>query len=477
MYNDGRLEVRDLIGILIRRRKSIFITIGIFCMIAVAYDLLAPTWYESNVNLRVKYNRSVNDSIGTLSQEEIMTQQIYTYAEIVKGKTVVMEVVNKVYGDLPGEDQPDYEHMQKRIEAQPVKNTEILNVAVQGKTAEEAQALGNALVQTLLAHVSDMERSEGRETKTFIGQQLQEAKENLSKIEKEIVEYKEKNQIYAVSDQTKNLLDQQFVLRKLLVDSQLAVKNNQAKLASTNEQIREENPNFIGDSPLIQQYKGKLEDMEVDLIGLKKLYKSNHPKVESEQAAIDDLKQKMEVEIGKVARAELPSSNVIHQGVLQAKLQNEVDVAASQAQLTAMNKEMAGMDAELKDHPQKEQGLIKLLRDSAVAEQSYMDLAKSYDQARIDEVKEPTNVQVVDMPDLPEKPAKPRKLLNIAIGLLLGLFTGVTIACISETFYKTIDTAEDAVKYLGLPVIGGIPEYESEQKRTKWADNRRVNNG
>lgn len=469
MYNDGRLDVRDLISVLIRRSKIILATIGVFFAIAVACNLLLPTWYVSNVNLRVKYNRSTNDGLGTLSQEEIMHQQIYTYAEIFKGKTVVETATDKIFGDLPEDEKPDYETMLKRIEAEPLKNTEILHVTVAGKDPEEAKNLADALVETFLDRLTEIVRSEGRETKVFIGQRMQEAKDDLNKVEAELVAYKEKNKILSVSDQTKNIMDQQAIVNKLLVDNQVAIKSSQAKVASTNRQISEENPGFVGDSPLIQQYKGKLEDMEVELIGLRKNYKPNHPKVQSLQASVDSLKDKLAFEIGKVARAESPSGNPIHQNLVQAKLQAEVDVASANAQHTALNQEQIKLQDQLDRQPQKEQGLSKLLRDTAVAEQSYTDLAKSYDQARIDEVKEPRNVQVVDMPDVATKPAKPRKLLNMAIGLLLGLFTGISMAFISEIFFKTVDTAFDAEKYLRLPVMGGIPEHlTSRRKKSIW---------
>lgn len=98
-------------------------------------------------------------------------------------------------------------------------------------------------------------------------------------------------------------------------------------------------------------------------------------------------------------------------------------------------------------------------------------LAKKYEEARISEVTQPTNAQVVDMASLPETPVKPRKMLNLAVGLLLGLFSGVTGTFIAEYFYKTIDTARDVRKYLGLEVIGGIPgaPLSAKTEQSCWA--------
>ena len=119
MYSDGRLEVSDLAQILVRRRKVIALTVGGCLLAASIANCFLPTQYESNVNLRVKYSRSLNDGIGTLSQEEVMRQQIYTYAEIIKGKTVVEAAIAKVYSDVPEAERPDYDSVSKRIDAVP----------------------------------------------------------------------------------------------------------------------------------------------------------------------------------------------------------------------------------------------------------------------------------------------------------------------------------------------------------------------
>lgn len=469
MYTNGHMGMKDLIDVLVRHQKTIWLTTALFVLVALVANLMLPKWYESNTNLRVKYSRSTNDTVGTLSQEEVMRQQIYTYAEIVKGKTVVEAAIRKVYGNLPETEQPTYEEMVKRIDAKPIKNTEILNVTVRAKSPEEAQALGNALVEILLSRLTDIVRLEGRETKNFIGQRLEDAKANLATIEKQIVDFKEANRIYSVNDQTKNILDRETTIKKMMIDNRMAIQNSQAKAVNTNREIAEEAPGFVGNSPLIEQYKGKLEDMEVELIGLKKTYKDSHPKVQSLQASINNMKDVLAAEINRVANAQAPSGNPVHQALLQSKLQAEVDLAGANAQNRALNQEVGSIQNQLLGQPQKEQGLIKLLRDSAVAEQSYMELAKEYDQARIEEVKEPTNVQIVDTPDLPTKAATPHKLLNLAAALILGLFCGTTLAFVFEVFYQTINTTADISHYLGVNVLAAIPKLQTqEEKKTVW---------
>jgi len=77
---------------------------------------------------------------------------------------------------------------------------------------------------------------------------------------------------------------------------------------------------------------------------------------------------------------------------------------------------------------------------------------------------QPTDVQIIDAAVANPGPIKPRKVLNVAIAAVLGLFFGVGLAFFLEFMYKTIDTPEDVEQYLGLPVIGKIPRFDSEMQ-------------
>jgi len=154
--------------------------------------------------------------------------------------------------------------------------------------------------------------------------------------------------------------------------------------------------------------------------------------------------------------------NPIHQGLLQAKLQAEAEIAVGQARQAAIGRIVADVEREIAKLPAKEQGLVKVMRDVTVAQEIYIMLAKRHEEARISEVMQPTDVQVIDAAIAPEKPIKPKILLNIAIAAVLGLFLGVGLAFLLEYMNKTIRTVDDVKYYLDLPVLGTIPDFDSD---------------
>ena len=91
-------------------------------------------------------------------------------------------------------------------------------------------------------------------------------------------------------------------------------------------------------------------------------------------------------------------------------------------------------------------------------------LAKRLEEAKVAEVMVSNEVQVVDTATLPEDPVKPRKALTLALALLLGLMAGSGYVIAYEMFNRKLRTADDIQSYLGLTVLGTVPDIESMNK-------------
>jgi capsular polysaccharide biosynthesis protein len=68
-------------------------------------------------------------------------------------------------------------------------------------------------------------------------------------------------------------------------------------------------------------------------------------------------------------------------------------------------------------------------------------------------------VEVLDTAQTPSNPSGPNRLLYIAVGILLGGMIGVGLVLVIEFMDKHIRTPKDIETYLGLKVLGTIPDY------------------
>jgi len=466
--DENTLDLRDVIKTLKKQRKMIVRIFLSFVIVSALLSFIWPPTYEAETNLRVKQSQGLADSLLSnlpMGNASATKQLMSTYAEILKSRTVVQEVIDKTQANK--EEIPDYEDMLKRITTQPVKDTEILKIKVTARTPEEAQFVADTLVNTFNDRLTYLSRSEQSVVRQFIGERLKEAKVNVEKAEEELQKYKTKERITDPDVETKALVDSMAAINKLAAENAVTMAAVQGKLASTRRQLGAEKEGFIADNPLIQQYKTKLAELEVSMVGLTQKYTENHPQVKATRAGIEETQTRLAAEVNRVITADAPSMNPIHQGLVQNQLMAEAQIAGATAQQTAIDAIIQNGQSDLSKLPVKEQELAKFMRDAAVSREIYVMLAKRHEEARISEVMQPTDVQIIDMATLPDEPIKPKKALNIVIAAILGLFVGAGAAFSVEYMNKSITNAEDVRQYLNLPVLGSIPHFDSEYSEPK----------
>lgn len=74
------------------------------------------------------------------------------------------------------------------------------------------------------------------------------------------------------------------------------------------------------------------------------------------------------------------------------------------------------------------------------------------------------NVEVLDTAETPASPSGPNRILYVAVGILLGGMVGVGIVLGIEYLDKNIKKGKDVETFLGLRLLGTIPEYDMDEE-------------
>ncbi|MCX7971001.1 MAG: GumC family protein [Negativicutes bacterium] len=469
---EQKIDLADILRTLNRRRWLVagFLA-GCILLSLLMTSLTAPV-YEADSTLRVKKGKGLGESLltemtGGVNSKEMMA----TYAEMLKSRTVVNRAIDLWWQQrveqrtTPAEDgqKPSYESFVRRITTQPVRDTQILKVSVRGTSPEEAQMLTDLLVDNFIYRIAELSNEQQATVREFIGRRVQEVKADLDRAEVLLENYKRENNIVAPDAQAQTVLDTLKNLYDLKAGNVVDIAAAQGALAAANRQIEAEKIGFIADNALIAQYKAKLADLEVQKIALLQQYTENYPPVQELNETIKQVKGLLEAEAARVAAQDAPSANPVHVAVVQAKIMAEAQLQSALQQQAALQRIGDEREKSLRELPEKEYGYAKLERDRSITEGIYVMLAQRYEEARINEAMQPTDVQVVDRASLPERPVGPRWSLNLAVGLLMGLFFGAGVSLVIEYMNRTIRTPEDVEYYLGLSVLGNIPNHDTER--------------
>ena len=433
----GQFDLHRLLAVVRRHRNWVYYFFCVSILLAVLFNLLPPT-YEAKVTIRVKpVAKSLTDAAGSgWASEELARQKMYTYAELLRSRTVVEAAIAKFSADDPAP--LTYEKAISQIRIRPLKDTEILEILVFDSSPANAQKLVNSLAVAFNERLLDIVRAESKDARVFIGERLADVKRDLDKAEKALIEYRKANQVVAINEQARTFVERQSNLRRLEAENRLLLEAARAKMKT---------PSIVVDTPVLQQYRQQIAMQEAELAGLMKTLTEEHPRVVQLQATITENRSKLQKELNRIAKGELALGETQRMTLQQISSQEE---------------------KELSQLPSTEIHLARLMLDYSVAEGVYTMLAKRYEESRISEVMESTNVQIFDMASLPEEPVKPRKTFNLVIAAFLGLFCGTLFTFVVEFFHKTIDTPDDMRDSLDLRLLGIIPQLRPKKRWKIW---------
>ena len=141
-------------------------------------------------------------------------------------------------------------------------------------------------------------------------------------------------------------------------------------------------------------------------------------------------------------------------------LTEEGNLSSLQAKAAVLKTQIESGRGELNALNDTEMQLAQLERDLETQKSNYRKYSDSLEQARIDqalEMEKISNISIVQPASYPVKPIRPKKLLNLALGLFLGIFGGLGLAFFTEYQDHSFKKPEDVDKPFESPGAGDPP--------------------
>ena len=329
------------------------------------------------------------------------------------------------------------------VSVEPVRNTRLVEIQVEDPDPKLAAEMANAVASAYVYQNLELKLSSARDALSWLTAQVSDLKTKVNESELALQRYREQAGLVQVEEK------QSLGVRKLAefnsgyIEAKARRLEMEARLAELRRASQQadamESSPLVMNNPLIQRLKGQLVELEVQRSKLLKTYRDKHPEIVKIQSQVDEISVKIKEEVGRLA------------------LSMESEYNALKARENAMLQAVNQYKDEAQSLGKKEIQLGILKREADSNQQLYDVLLKRLKETSLSQGLDSSNVRVIEAAIVPTNPVKPRKVLNLAIGVLVGLAVGVGAAFFLEYMDDTVSTPEQVERALGVPVFSLIP--------------------
>ena len=127
---------------------------------------------------------------------------------------------------------------------------------------------------------------------------------------------------------------------------------------------------------------------------------------------------------------------------------------------------------QLLQNPSSDSATLDTARQSIeIREQTFANLLRQYETARVNEAVRANSVYVVERANLPRNAAFPNQNINVGLGLLLGLFVGIGLAFLIDNLDTRLYSNDQIEAVTHARVIGEIPRAKDNKLRIAYSGN------
>jgi chain length determinant protein EpsF len=326
-----------------------------------------------------------------------------------------------------------------------VRDSRLLKVGFSSRDPEFSAAAANGFMKAFLDVNVRLKATPARAESAWLEGQLKSLRENLAQAESKLSQFQQAKGIVATDEKldTENLrladLSTQLAVAQADAYSAEARRKQLQKFASGGKGIGAEVPAEVIASPVVTQLRQEVALREARLQDMARQAGPNHPRYQSAQSELAQLRGQLASEMRSVAQGMVTAGGVAAER--EASLRKALD--EQKGRLLGLKKDREEM--------------AMLARDVENAQKAYNGAVQRISEARIEGANERPNASVVDEATVPARPAGPGLVLSVAAGAALGALLGLGLALLLEATQRLVRSGEDLRDFLGIPILAVLP--------------------
>lgn len=495
---ENEIHLRDYWRILAKRRGIALTIFAVVVTVSAVYAYTATPIYKGTTQLlfEVERNQTMNFAEGgtTVIQTKDLSEYFNTQKKIISSRTFADRVVRRlqldkspyflelkeksknslravvvktIMGFFPEKAPPPAvspfpdtrfnpeldpeltDMILANVELETGRMNTIMAINYHSDNPAVAASMANGIAAAFIEHNLDIRVKPYRDAAEWLSARLVESKENVSKTEKELQQYREGKKIVSfearenvITQQLQELITQLVQTESRRQEAEIRYKQIEAVIDAPE---RLATVPYIMNNLVIQGLRNDELTAKRQLSELSEKYGPKHPQVIKTNTQLDTVQKNIIAEARKMLSA--------------AKAEFEI----ARSREISLRRTIDAQKQEVMDLTRKAINYNVLAGESSSNKQFYELLLKKFQEASLSSGINISNVQIVDGAIVPKEPVKPKRAMIFLLALMVGSFGGIGAAFFTDYMDDTIKTAEDVEKKLDLSFFDVVP-FTSDSK-------------
>ena len=498
--------LHGLVRVASRRRYWIIGSIVLCMVLALIVTAMTKAVYESTATIELTKSRGGSLDVGL---SDMLSQQLGSNADsllvdqqtetaILQGDSLALEVIQRLnlasrppfqsdaekaidknsgqgLEDSPGIRTRLLRVFKRDLTVSPIRGTRLIQVSYDSQDPRQAAQIANAIIESYKNQYLQSHYNATSEASDWLTQQLAQLKANVEESEKKLTDFEKETGII-----TLNLMPTGAgsdsggggaQIHSVVIE----------KLDALNSELTAAEANRIEKEAIYHLVQSGRGDV---IVGLENdpLAVQSKSMVLTQSGGVSNLRglQQQEDEL-KVNIAEASTTfgaNNRHLKEMQTQLRAIQDQIRQELQRIALRAQAdfqlaQQTENEIRSRFNEQQAAANKLNEKTVQfavlsqeaysrKKLYEDLFTKLQEANVSAGLKATNITVVDPARPQSRPVRPKRLTNLAMGMLLGIFFGFSTAFVVESLDRTVTDPVEIEEITGRPVIGVVPSFQKK---------------
>lgn len=359
------------------------------------------------------------------------------------------------------------------LKVEVVRGTRLIQVTYESHDPEQSAQIANALIDSYKNQYLQSHYNATTETSEWLTKQLADLKANVEDSEKKLTDFEKETGILSLNMMMPTASgngsmgsDGQIhsvVIEKLdALNAELTVaeanrieKEAIYRLANTggadvilglgNDPLAAQSNSMVltqgGGLSNLQQLRQQQSQLKVNLADAATTYGPNNRHLKEIQTQIDALNEQIQQELQQIVK------------------RAQVDFQLAQQTEGEIRRQFGQQKAAASKLNEKTVQFAVLSQEAFSRKNLYEDLYTKLQEANVSAGIKATNITIVDPARSQSIPIRPKPVSYMAIGVLFGIFVGLSTAFTADNLDRTVTTPLEVEEITGKPVIGVIPTF------------------